>query len=241
MKLYLGLILLFLLSCQNKHDPNIITKTFVDTTKVSKDQTLPTDSVKLAEYFVDSLNIGRKSFNKIEISKYRAADSVYVIINFYSKQNYKWVLRNNFHFRKDCVLDCDTKISDFNNDKLNDMTYISAVACRGANEVRRLFIYDKFNDKLIYIRNSDSYSNILYNHELNCIDAFSIYGGSSTDFLKISGDSLLKFASVELFLGLTVYTYDKDGQEKIIFQDSTNKSHYVRYKNFCPLRKYEEN
>ena len=100
-------------------------------------------------------------------------------------------------------------------------------------------IYDKQKDQLVCIKNSDSYPNLLYNKELNCIDAFLVYGGCSTVFLKLSGDSLKEFASVELDEGLIIRTYDKNGKENIFYQDTTNKAGYVRYKNFRPLQEYE--
>lgn len=226
MKSIVGLILIFLISCQGRQE----TKTVVNnlTTK------------QLDEYFADSLNIGRKSNNKIELSLLRTDDSVFVVINFYSKQSEKWVLKNHYKFEKDGITGLDTKLSDFNNDGLNDITYISAVAARGANEVRRLFIYDKDNDQLTLMKNSEDYPNMRYNKELNCIDAFLVYGGCTTAFLKISGDSLKQFASVELFDGLYVRTYDELGKEKIIFEDTTHKGEYERYKNYNPLKEYEE-
>ena len=68
------------------------------------------------------------------------------------------------------------------------------------------------------------------------IFAFLVYGGCSTVFLKIQGDRLKEFASVELFDGLTVTEYDKTGKEKIILRDSTNKAGYIRYKNYKPSK-----
>jgi len=226
MKNIVGLFLLFLISCQGRQE----TKAIADNSKFKQ----------LDEYFADSLNIGRKSNNKIDLSLFRTDDSIFVVINFYSKQNEKWVLKNHYEFEKDGITGLDTKLSDFNNDGLNDMTYISAVAARGANEVRRLFIYDKDNDQLTLMKNSEDYPNMLYNKELDCIDAFLVYGGCSTVFLKISGDSLKEFASVELFDGLYVRTYDELGKEKIILEDTAHKGEYERYKNYNPLKEYEE-
>jgi hypothetical protein len=204
-------------------------------------QSFQVDNPKLKEHFVDSSNIGRKKLNKIELSLYSNEDTTYVIIKFYSKTSGKsWKLKQTLSFEKDAVTSLDTKLSDFNNDGLKDMTYISTVAARGANEVRRLFIYDKSKDKIILMKNSEDYPNMLYNKELNCIDAFLVYGGCSTVFLNIRGDSLKQFASVELFDGLTVSTYDKSGKEKIILQDATNKAGYIRYKNFRPLKEYND-
>ena len=192
------------------------------------------------EFFVDSVNIGKAGLNKVELSKYRTTDCNYVIIKFYSKRGGKWRLQNKFELDKDGVISCDPKISDFNNDKLNDFTYVSALAARGANQIRRLFIYDKTKDQLIYIKNSDEYPNLLYNKELNCIDAFLVYGGCSTVFLKLQGDKLKEFASVELYEGLTVTTYDSKGKERIIYRNRKVKETYIRYKNYRPLKEYED-
>ena len=188
-----------------------------------------TDTSQLEEIFIDSTIIGRKKTNKVEVFKFRATDSNYVDIKFYTKRADKWKLIQSLHFLKDGITGCDTKLSDFNNDGLNDMTIVSNVAARGANEVRQLFIYDKTTNKLIEIKNSFNYPNMLYNKGLNCIDAFLVYGGCSTIFLKLSGDSLRKFASVEAMDGITVREIDKKGKEKIIFQDNTNKSSYIRF------------
>jgi hypothetical protein len=200
------------------------------------------DTVQLEEFFVDSLNIGRKKLNKIELSRYSTPDSFFVIIKFYSKSNSKiWTLKQTFEFRKDDIIGCDTKLLDFNNDGLKDMTYISDVAARGANEVRRLFIYDKNKDNLLYMKNSEDYPNMLYNKKLSCIDAFLVYGGCSTIFLKIKGDSLIEFAGVELQDGLRVYEIDSKGNRKIIRQEADTKMYYVRFTNYKPLKPYYKN
>lgn len=119
------------------------------------------------------------------------------------------------------------------------MTIISATAARGANEVRKLFIYNNDADKLFEIVNAENYPNLLYNKELNCIDAFMVYGGSSTVFLRISGNSLKEFARVEASEGLTITEYDKYGKENILYKDTTTKAVYTRYKSYKPLKKYK--
>jgi hypothetical protein len=244
MKQFYRFVLVLLISCQGRKVKIASVPSekswlpIADTAPRSSQNISRIDMPKLEEFFVDSLTIGKKLGNKIEISKYSTADSNYVTINFYSKQRGKWNLKNNFQFEKDGPISCDPKVTDFNNDGLNDITYISSVAARGANEIRRLFIYNKYKDELHYLKNSEKYPNMLYNKELNCIDAFLVYGGCSTVFLNITGDSLKEFASVKLFYGLTVSTYDKNGKEKIILQDTTNKAGYIRYKNYRPLREY---
>lgn len=238
MKFYLKLVLFFFLSCQYRQDKNAASND--NSTKVISKEAFSTDTVQLEEVFFDSTHVGRKKLNKVEVFKYRTSDSNYIDIKFYSMHTNKWELNQSFHFLKDGVLGCDTKLNDFNNDGLNDMTIVSAVAARGANEVRRLFIYDKTKDKLIEMKNSENYPNMLYNKELNCIDAFLVYGGSSTVFLRISGDSLKEFASVEAMDGVTVKEIGKNGKEKIIYQDTTYKANYIRFKTYNPLKEYEE-
>ena len=194
------------------------------------------DTVQLEEFFADSVNIGRKKYNKIELARYRNSDSSWVIIKFYSKSKEKrWILKQVFRFEKDDIRGCEMELSDFNNDGLKDMTYISDVAARGANEVRRLFIYDKSRDKLLYMKNSEDYPNMLYNKKLNCIDAFLVYGGCSTVFLRIKGDSLVEFAAVEADNDLRVYEIDNKGNRKLISEKKDTKLHYIRFTNYKPL------
>lgn len=197
------------------------------------ENSLPPPTIE--EYFVDSSNIGAKKRNKIEMTLYRQADSNYVVIKFYSKLNKRWNLKQTFSFEKDAVLGLDPGISDFNNDGFNDLNYVSDIAARGGNRVTRLFVYDKASDKLMHIINSEEYPNMRYNRELNCVDAFLIYGGCSTVFARLEGNKLRTFASVELQGGLIISTYDKKGRQKIIHRDMTVKTEYQRYKNYDPL------
>lgn len=222
-------ILLFLYTVIRGQTPSVI-----------PNNSFQVDTLELREHYVDSSNIGRKKLNKIELSLYNTEDSNYVVIKFYSKINGKsWKLKQTFSFEKDDITSLDTKLSDFNNDGLKDMTYISAVAARSSNEVRRLFIYNKMKDEIILIKNSEDYPNMLYNKHLNCIDAFLVHGGSTTVFLKIKGDSLKEFAGVNLDNSLTVYIVDKNGKEKIIRKDKTTPWNYIRFKNYNPLIPYD--
>jgi hypothetical protein len=201
-----------------------------------------TDSLIMVDYFVDSVNIGQREKNKIEITNYQVNDSNYVVINFYSLfDNKHWKVKQNFNFGKDGFTGCDPLISDFNNDNFNDFTYVSARAARMSNEVRKLFIYDNPKDELILIKNSEDYPNMLYNKELDCIDAFLIHGGTSTVFLKIFGDSLNEFASIHNNDFRIIYKTDNVGNSKLIKKKKINSSGvWVRYKNFDPLKAYEE-
>jgi len=252
MKLFTILFLTLFVACNTKRETkNAVSK--ADTTKVVNEvshnynqQNADTSKTEIIETFVDSLNIGEKGRCKVELIKLRVYDDNYVIVKFYIKGRYTtkdpetWMVQNNYCYETTALMDFDPNISDFNNDNFNDITFISATAARGANEVRRLFIYDNQKQELISIVNSQDYPNMLYNKELDCIDAFLVYGGCSTVFLNIKGDSLKEFASVELSDGLTVSIYDKNGNEKVILRDKKYEPGYIRFKSFKPLKEYED-
>jgi len=240
MQKYCVLVVLFFLSCQNRQGKSVTVTASANTNSARTSNGDRGVKPELKEFFADSVAIGKKSFDKIEFAKYRAADSSYATIRFYAKENNRWEIKNEFHFKADSILEFDPKLSDFNRDGFNDITYVSTRAARGANEVRKLFIYDSKNDKLIFLKNSEDYPNMLYNKELNCIDAFLISGCNTTIFLKIDRDSLKEFASIDQCDRLTVSTYDQKGNEKVILRKKTNKDQFSRFKNYKPLKEYDE-
>jgi predicted ABC-type ATPase len=93
MKLFIGLILFFLLSCQSQVDNNNSTKSHTDILQANPKANHADDTTYLDEFYVDSISIGRKSLNKIEVFKNSAVDSNYVVIKFYSKHKAKWILK----------------------------------------------------------------------------------------------------------------------------------------------------
>ena len=246
MKYIFFLFLIVGFACTGKQTKVAITqKTLNNKTATIENKIVPTvqkNSVafEIFETFIDSLHIGRKGKCKVEIVKFIESEEKYTKIDFFTKNNSKWVIQNHYSFINEAITGLETNISDFNNDKFNDLTFVSATAARGANEVRRLFIYNDQKQKLVSIVNSEDYPNMLYNKQLDCIDAFLVYGGCSTVFLKIKGDSLIKFARVECFDDLTVSTYNNKGMEKIIFKKTGVNESYVRYKNFRPLVQYND-
>jgi len=243
MRNYFLLILILFFSCQQKSSQSAQNQTDIDSVNQPPQYTVPkaeANTEVLVEYFVDSAKIGQKGKNKIELIHNKIGDSNYVKIIFWAKQQGKWVEKNKFEFPKDNILSSDVNVSDFNHDGFGDVTYISDRAARMANEVRKLFIYNKSKDELTYIVNSEDYPNMLYNKELNCIDAFLVHGGSSTVFLKIKGNKLKPFASVELFQGLRVVEYDNNEKEHLLLEDSTSELILTRFKNYKPLKEYED-
>ena len=243
MKLLRIVLIFFIFSCHNSSEKTNLTEKNPQLDSIHKVLNIdsPNNTIELQEYFADSLDIGRKGLNKIEVFKYKSPDRDYVVIKYYSKTNHKkWALKNNFEFEKDAITGCSPKISDFNNDKFKDFTYISNIGGRGANEIRKLFIYNRKLDKLTLIKNSDAYPNMRYNDELNCIDAFIVTASTTTAFLRIEDDSLRPFAYVHLGENLIVSEFNKKGQEKVIRQDTANELEYVRFKNYKPLKPYKE-
>ena len=245
----IGFLVLTNVSCQNQQYKisNGIVETDTNSIAAAKPEESNVDADELVEFFSDDSNIGLPHRNKIEISNFKKSDddipnSNLVVIKFYSLDaDRQWKLKQTFEFEKDGIGDCDPKLKDFNNDGYKDITYISAHGARGANELRRLFIYDGKKDELVDIKNSDEYPNLAYNKKLDCIDAWLFYGGTSTVFLKIDGDSLKEFASVREYDGIrTVNVIDENGKEKLLRKDKIKEDGFSRYKNFNPLEEYKD-
>lgn len=198
------------------------------------------------ESFSDSAKIGVPFRNKIEIKSYRHAEGStverlegsIVEIKFYARTKEKgWKLKQSFEFDKNSLIDCDPQIVDFNNDGFKDVTYISNVAARGANEVRTLFIYNKTRDELVHIKNSEDYPNMEYNNRLNCIDAWLFHGATTTVFLKLEGHVLKEFARVDTGLDRVVTLVDRNGKERIVRRDKMKAADiFTRYATFDPPR-----
>lgn len=195
-----------------------------------------TQDASILEIFTDSTRIGHKGQCKIEIIKYMLNDDAYMLLKFYTRSYGRWYHQHTYHYETTTIQSLDPDISDYNNDGLNDITVISANAARGANEVRRLFIYDSTQQDLIAITNSEAFPNMRYNAQLDCIDAFLVHGTSSTVFAHLSGDSLRTFAVVGT-TGDSVFvsTINRKGKEKIIYK-GPYCCPYNRFSNFRPLQ-----
>ncbi|MFB9864217.1 hypothetical protein [Rufibacter immobilis] len=191
---------------------------------------------------IDSLNIGQSGYNKLVLQRFSSGDSTYVHIRFYRKQKGTWIQENYFEFEKDAISGVDAKLTDYNNDGYNDLTYVSAVAARGANEVRKLFIFNPKTYKLDYLHNSEMYPNLIYNSDLNCLDAFMFHGGTTQVFLKVESDSLREFATINTWGNKRKVTeIDRYGNEKILLEDSISvDEEYNRYSRYFPLKEYKE-
>jgi hypothetical protein len=242
MKLGFPFLLIFIISCTTKQttkeSKNNLALDTITNKNILADTAYP--NTEILETFVDSMNIGKKGKTKVELIKHRVFDDIYVIVKFYTKGPSYWYHQNTYMYEGTGLREFEPNISDYNNDKYNDISFISATAARGANEVRRLFIYEDYEKKLISIANSEEYPNMLYNEELDCIDAFLVHGTSSTEFARIVEDSLKTFASV--YNGLDFHTIsrvDTRGNRKEI-KKVKSRGEYIRFKNFDPLEQYKE-
>lgn len=235
------LLLLFLIvSCsqKNKEQSVSLPKKVTAKKEVVKAET-KTDTAKtvLDEMFTDSTQVGTKGKFKLTVDQFRSDDSTYVEIHLFEKRNNKWLIKQKLEYLKDGITNCDAELTDFNNDGFNDLTFQSSVAARGANEIRKLLIFDPSKKEFVLMKNSDHYPNLQYNGLLNCVDAWLVYGGSSTVFLKIEKDSLREFAGVSLDNNeREIYTIDKKGKRKTLKKEFVKDLEvYTRYKNYNPL------
>lgn len=81
-----------------------------------------------------------------------------------------------------------------------------------------------------------------YNKKLNCIDAFMVFGGSQTVFMKIRSDTLWAFAKVNLTDRIIITEIDAHGKETELRNDNYDtEDSYVRFSNYKPLTKNESN
>lgn len=188
-----------------------------------------------------SNKIGASDSFRIELEQILTDKEVYVDTELFKKQNGKWILIQKFKELKDGISSLGAEVTDINNDGFNDLLFQTATAARGANVVKTLFLYDTISTKLIKIKNSSYYPNLMYNSKLNCIDAQLFYSGSTTVFLKIVADSLQEFAAVSSMNGyVTIELINQKGVRREISNKkySENKfDDYDRFISYSPLKK----
>lgn len=219
----------------------VVTKNDQVPTKLKKDQAPqtgnePIETTEEAHFWSNS--IGANGLYRLEMKQLRS-DVVMADIELFKKKEGKWVLIQHETIEKDGITSIDPKVSDFNNDGYLDLTFHYSTAARGANDVRKLYIFDTIKERLRMIKNSDHFPNLMYNKELDCIDAMLFYGCVATEFLRLEGDSLKEFAGVEACHdGITIYTYNRLGDRKYLTKDKVMKqfSDFPRFINYKPLK-----
>ena len=212
--------LIFLSSCKYEKQENKGKKQPTKITEIKEKEPHP-----LEETFIDSIHIGTKGLNKVEIRKRMNSDSIWVaIVKFYTKKKNKWFLQNEFIYEQMAIHYLIPYIKDFNNDGYNDFIYTKGTGSRGGNALNKLFIYKPHEDHLIYIKNSLRFPNINYDKDRREIRSYILTGYQETVFLKVREDSLQRIASISQGPDLTVKTF--------IPSEKT-----IRYDSICP---YEE-
>lgn len=237
MKTYIFLLSVFILinSCENRASQIRFEE---QSSNMDKEEA----NTKILHFFVDSINIGNKGKNKIELSKYHTNSETSIEIEFYSLQEGAWLKRNSFDFKTNDINDLlglSVSLSDFNNDGFYDAIFSSQLAARGGNDIRQLLIYDPHGNSLVSIKNSESFPNMWYNNELNCINSYILSGSTTTVFARLMSDSLREFAKVERSgLERIVSEKDKNGNWIIIQQDSLPNfdDYFEAYQNYKPLK-----
>ena len=187
--------------------------------------------------FIDSTSIGDKGRYKIEIRAVHLnnfEDSLY--LKLFKKKNGDWDCLQRASEYSDWPFYFSPNFEDFNKDGWNDLTLITGDAARASNVVQTLFIFDPKKERFITISNSKKYPNLRYNSALDCIDAWLVYGGSSSVFLRLSGDSLIEFAKVSHDdLSRNVYLIDEKGNRKLLESTQLKEDCYTRYCNYNPV------
>jgi hypothetical protein len=179
----------------------------------------------------DSINIGEPGKNKIKIHQTRyAPDSAMAFFEFYKLTDEGWKFTQSHEMPATAISPLHTRIQDYDGDGKGDLSFITQMARRSANELRTLFIFR--DGRLIEAKNSNKYPNLQYNQALHCLDSWMLHEGSTTAFLKLVHDSLVPFAAVNLMdTLLTVVENDRIIKQKRI----EKKDLYMRYKNYKPL------
>lgn len=144
----------------------------------------------------------------------------------------------SFEVDKDPVIDCAPMIYDYNGDGFLDYSFKSAMAARGANEVRTLFIYDPKDKTFFKVRNSQQYPNIIYNEKLKCMDSWAFHGGTTQSFLRLEKDSLISTYTIDVHGNERVLGKYINGEWQILKTDTFQNDGFPRYNNFDPFEEY---
>ncbi len=220
-------ILLFI-SCANK----------IETKTVRVNKTEKSVFVDTLEFFTDSINFGQRQNNKIEVYKIGTEENTTAKVYLYEKSKNQWKLKDILTLEAVRINNLETEIKDFNNDNFKDIIFTTGMAARGGNIVQTLILYSPKNKSLNWIKNSESFPNLMYNEKLDCIDACILTGGQTTYFLKIENDSLKEFANVDQRDGrIIAEILDTNGKWKEIENIKDEPESFDRFINFKPIEK----
>lgn len=192
-------------------------------------------SQSVKERYIDSISFGQSYRMTLTLIE-QAEGDCFVHFRFDKFEEQAWINRQDLTMDKDPITGLDVVISDFNQDGYNDFSFPNGIAARGANELRTHFLFDPQREEMTLIKNSNEYPNLRFNADLDCFDAWLIYGGSSTLFLRLEQDSLIVFAGVDCHEVVTAYTINKEQERRIISTDTLRgEDAHRRYVNYQPL------
>ena len=223
-------ISILVLSCTKKTESKILQKPKEESSVV----------VDTLDFFSDSLKFGVKKKNRIDILKIGVQDSTIIKVFLFEKNKKTWQLKDSLVLNGTRIEDLKTEIKDFNNDNFNDAIFTSGIAARGGNVVQTLILYSPKDKALKWIKNSESYPNLMYNKKLDCVDALVLTGGETTYFLKIKNDSLKEFANVDhRDENITAEILDENGKWKEIKRIKNQSQDLKRFTNYNPIEERE--
>ncbi|WP_376777089.1 hypothetical protein [Flavobacterium covae] len=212
-----------------------------DTITISSDKTKKSEFVDTLEVFIDSINFGRKKTNKIEVYKIGTEENVIAKVYLFKKSKNYWQINDSVILNAVRINNLETRVEDFNNDKLNDIIFTTGMAARGGNNIQSLIIYSQTDKSLKLIKNSENYPNLMYNDKLNCIDSCILTGGQTTYFLRIKNDSLIEFANVDQRdRRIIAEILDTNGKWKEIGNIKDEPGSFDRFIDFNPIEKRKE-
>lgn len=161
-------------------------------------------------------------------------------VSVFQSRNGSWELASRIEIESETEYALRPQIGDFNNDWHNDLTLQVAEAARGSNELRKLLLFDPENATFIPVQGSENHPNLQYNKKLNCLDSWAFFSGTATRFLRIQGDSLVKFAQVEDYEDVQyVYVRNEQGEMVLIAENKLNSpGTFNRYINYDPVEPY---
>jgi len=224
------IISILVLSCTKKTESKILQK--------PKEKSLVV--VDTLDFLSDSLKFGKKKKNRIDIFKIGLQDSTIIKVFLFEKNKKTWQLKDSLVLNGTRIEDLKTEIKDFNNDNFNDVIFTSGMAGRGGNVVQTLILYSPKDKALKWIKNSESYPNLMYNKKLDCVDALILTGGETTYFLKIKNDSLKEFANVDHRDGnIIAEILDENGKCKEIKRIKNQSQDMKRFINYNPIEERE--
>lgn len=221
-------IILLFIGCSRKTEP--IT--------VLANKTEKSIFVDTIEIFKDSMSFGQKQNNKIEIYKIGTEENVVAKVSLYEKRGNQWKIKDSLTIEAVRINDLQTRIEDFNNDNFKDIIFTTGMAARGGNNVQTLILYSPKDKSINWVKNSESFPNLMYNEKLDCIDSCILTGGQTTYFLKIKNDSLKEFANVDQRDGkIVAEIIDVNGKWKEIENSKDEPESFDRFINYNPIEK----